>query len=369
MSAELTVERLRKVFPASLAAVDEVSFRVAPGEIVVLLGPSGCGKTTTLRCVAGLERPTSGTIAIGGAIVSDPARGVLVPPRRRNIGMVFQSYAVWPHMTVRQNVTYPLRQRKVPRTEANARVDEVLELVGLSEYAERPVVALSGGQMQRVALARSLVYQPQLLLLDEPLSNLDAKLRLRLRDDLRRIIKQTGVTALYVTHDQAEAVVLGDRIGVMRDGKLLQIASPDQIYNRPADMFVANFTGASIALPGRLVDRNGEFGTVETRSGSRLTAWLPPGVAAGGDVNVALRPENIRLGVQGADGPNHFTARVTGQRYQGTQTVYELSALGGHLEALELGTAARYPVGSDVKISLPPGLCWAYSAHETAPAD
>src|SRR5262249_10679268 len=358
-----------KVFSIGRPAIDDVSFRASAGEIVVLLGPSGCGKTTTLRCVAGLETPTSGEIAIGREAVSAPARGILVPPRLRNVGMVFQSYAVWPHMTVRQNVTYPLRQRKVPRAEANAKVDEVLALVGLSEYAERPVVALSGGQMQRVALARSLVYRPQLLLLDEPLSNLDAKLRLRLRDDLRRIIKQTGVTALYVTHDQAEAVVLGDRIGVMRDGKLLQIASADQIYNRPADMFVANFTGASNALAGRLIDRNGEFGTVETRGGNRLTAWLPGGGAAGNDVHVALRPENIRLGVHGGDGPKHLTPRRTGQRYQGTQTVYELAALGGSLEALELGTAARYPVGSDVEISLPPGLCWAYSAHETAPTD
>jgi iron(III) transport system ATP-binding protein len=272
-------------------------------------------------------------------------------------------------MTVRQNVVYPLRQRKIARAESGRKVDEVLELVGLSEYAERPVVALSGGQMQRVALARSLVYQPQLLLLDEPLSNLDAKLRLRLRDDLRRIIKHAGVTALYVTHDQAEAVVLGDRIGVMRDGRLLQIASPDEIYNRPADIFVANFTGASNALPGRLLERNGEFGTVETNGGNRLTAWLPPGVPAGSDVNVALRPENIRLGVQGTNEPNHFTARVTGQRYQGTQTVYELATLGGRLEALELGTSARYPIGSDVEILLPPGLCWAYSARETASSE
>jgi iron(III) transport system ATP-binding protein len=172
-----------------------------------------------------------------------------------------------------------------------------------------------------------------------------------------------------VTHDQAEAVVLGDRIGVMRDGKLLQIASPNEIYNRPADLFVANFTGASNALSGRLVERNGEFGTVETRSGNRLTAWLPPGVAAGNDVNVALRPENIRLGVQGTNEPNHFTARVTGQRYQGTQTVYELATLGAELEALELGTSVRYPVGTDVEISLPPGLCWAYSARETVASD
>jgi iron(III) transport system ATP-binding protein len=369
MSAELRVEHLRKVFAIGRPAVDDVSFRAAAGEIVVLLGPSGCGKTTTLRCVAGLETATDGEIAIGRETVSAPARDILVPPRLRNIGMVFQSYAVWPHMTVRQNVTYPLRQRKVARAEAGKKVDEVLALVGLTEYAERPVVALSGGQMQRVALARSLVYQPQLLLLDEPLSNLDAKLRLRLRDDLRRIIKQTGVTALYVTHDQAEAVVLGDRIGVMRDGKLLQIASPNEIYNRPADMFVANFTGASNALPGRLVDRNGEFGTVETRNGNRLTAWLPSAVSTGSDVNVALRPENIRLGVQSTNEPNHFTARVTGQRYQGTQTVYELTALGTQLEALELGTSMRYPIGSDVDILLPPGLCWAYSARETAPQE
>jgi iron(III) transport system ATP-binding protein len=229
MTATLEVTDLRKQFAIGRAAIDGVSFAVPAGEIVVLLGPSGCGKTTTLRCVAGLEHPTDGEISIGGRVVSSPARGILVPPRSRELGMVFQSYAVWPHMTVRQNVIYPLKHRKISRTDANKKVDEALELVGLSEYAERPVVALSGGQMQRVALARSIVYRPQLLLLDEPLSNLDAKLRLRLRDDLRVILKQTGMTALYVTHDQAEAVVLGDRIGVMRDGKLLQIGSPDDL--------------------------------------------------------------------------------------------------------------------------------------------
>src|ERR1051325_10480591 len=250
MSAELNVSHLQKQFIAGLQAVDDVSFSVAAGEIVVLLGPSGCGKTTTLRCIAGLEHATSGTIAIGGATVSAPARGVMVPPRLRNIGMVFQSYAVWPHMTVTQNIAYPLKPGKLCRDEVARRVGEVLLLVGLSDYASRPVVALSGGQMQRVALARALVYQPQLLLLDEPLSNLDANLRLRLRDDLRAIVKRTGVTALYVTHDQAEAVVLGDRIGVMRDGKLLQLASPTELYNKPADVFVANFTGASNEIQG-----------------------------------------------------------------------------------------------------------------------
>src|SRR5215216_395889 len=364
MSAELKVEHLRKIFSVGRPAVDDVSFRVATGEIVVLLGPSGCGKTTTLRCVAGLETPTSGVISIGGAVVSAPERGVLVPPRLRNLGMVFQSYAVWPHMTVRQNVVYPLKHRKLSRSDARRKVDEALELVGLAEYAARPVVALSGGQMQRVALARSLVYQPQLLLLDEPLSNLDAKLRLRLRDDLRRIIKQTGVSALYVTHDQSEAVVLGDRIGVMRDGRLLQMAPAGEIYNRPADLFVASFTGASNLLAGRVLERNGEFGTVEAASGDHLAAWLPPGVRAGEAVKVAVRPENVRLGANGEAGPNRFTARVAAQHYQGVQTVYQLTVLGGRLDALELGTSARYPIGSDVELLLPPALCWAYPARD-----
>ncbi|MET0633611.1 MAG: ABC transporter ATP-binding protein [Xanthobacteraceae bacterium] len=368
MSAPLSVSDLRKQFSIGRPAVDGVSFHVAAGEIVVLLGPSGCGKTTTLRCVAGLEHASAGRISIGAQVVSAPAEGVQVPPRLRNIGMVFQSYAVWPHMTVRQNVAYPLRHRRLARAAIDRKVDEVLALVGLAEYAERAVVALSGGQMQRVALARSLVYQPQLLLLDEPLSNLDAKLRVRLRDDLRRIIKQTGVTALYVTHDQAEAVVLGDRIGVMREGKLLQMGSPDEIYNRPGDLFVANFTGASNLLVGHVIAREGEFGTVEA-GGHRLTAWLPAAVRAGDPVKVAVRPENVRLGVNGASEPNRFTARVSGQRYQGTQTVYELAVLGGRLEALELGTNMRYPVGADIEVVLPPALCWAYPARENVEPD
>jgi ABC-type Fe3+/spermidine/putrescine transport system ATPase subunit len=359
MSAELRVERLQKVFAMGRPAVDDVSFTVAAGEIVALLGPSGCGKTTTLRCVAGLEHPSAGTIRIGGDVVSAPERGVLVPPRRRNIGMVFQSYAVWPHMTVRQNVAYPLRHRDVARGERDRRVDEALALVGLSDYAERAVVSLSGGQMQRVALARSLVYQPQLLLLDEPLSNLDANLRLRLRDDLREIVKRTGVTALYVTHDQAEAVVLGDRIGVMRDGKLLQIGPPEEIYNRPVDLFVASFTGATNRLAGRVIDRQGEFGTIEAASGHRLTAWLPVGVAAGAAVKIVVRPENVQCGAHGA-GANQFTARVLAQRYEGAQTVYDLAVLGGQLAVLELGTSARHDVDSDIAITMPPALCWAY---------
>ncbi|MBN8928985.1 MAG: hypothetical protein BGO51_04985 [Rhodospirillales bacterium 69-11] len=365
MSAELRVEHLRKVFstghpPVEKAAIDTVSFTVAAGEIVVLLGPSGCGKTTTLRCVAGLEHPTSGRIVIGGTAYTDPAAGVLVPPRSRNLGMVFQSYAVWPHMTVRQNVAYPLRARKTPRAEQGRAVQEALELVELAAYADRPVTQLSGGQMQRVALARAMVYHPQILLLDEPLSNLDAQLRLRLRDDLRRIIKRAGLTALYVTHDQTEAVVLGDRIGVMRDGKLLQLDTPREIYNRPADLFVAGFTGASNVIEGTVQGSQDGFAVVRARSGETLLARHGSGLHDGAAAKVALRPDNITFAP--ASGPNRFTARVASQHYQGTQTVYELAVLGTTIEALEVGSAARWDVGAEVTVGLPPELCWSYGA-------
>ena len=284
-----------------------------------------------MRCVAGLEHPTSGEISIAGNVVSSPERGILVPPRLRDLGMVFQSYAVWPHMTVRQNVVYPLKHRKIARAEANRKVDEVLELVGLSEYADRPVVALSGGQMQRVALARSIVYRPQLLLLDEPLSNLDAKLRLRLRDDLRVILKQTGMTALYVTHDQAEAVVLGDRIGVMRDGKLLQMGTPDEIYNRPADLFVANFTGATNELTGTLVGRNGEFGVVDFGDGRR------------GEAALAACARARRQGAHRAAAGKH-RHRQAGRRQQLSRPRAR-SPLSGHADRLR-HRSVRPPAGS-----------------------
>jgi iron(III) transport system ATP-binding protein len=357
MSGTLEVTDLHKQFSVGRPAVDGVSFTVPAGEIVVLLGPSGCGKTTTLRCVAGLEHPTAGSISIAGKVVSAPSRGISVSPRHRDLGMVFQSYAVWPHMTVRQNVVYPLKHRGVARADAARQVDEALALVGLTEYAERAVVALSGGQMQRVALARSIVYRPKLLLLDEPLSNLDAKLRIRLRDDLRRILKSAGMTALYVTHDQAEAVVLGDRIGVMRDGKLLQMGTPDEIYNRPADLFVANFTGATNELTGTLVERNGAFGLVDFGDGSRGEAALLHELSVGDKVRIALRPETIRIGGNGA---NSFAARLTDRRYQGTQTVYDLELFGKRLEALELGTAARHEVGVETTVALAREGCWAY---------
>jgi iron(III) transport system ATP-binding protein len=361
MSSELRVEHLEKTFsPGAKPAVDDVSFTVEAGEIVVLLGPSGCGKTTTLRCVAGLEHPTSGRIVIGGTVYTDPKAGVLVPPRSRNLGMVFQSYAVWPHMTVRQNVAYPLKARGASRGDIKRGVEEALELVELSAYADRPVTQLSGGQMQRVALARSMVYQPQILLLDEPLSNLDAQLRLRLRDDLRRIIKRVGLTALYVTHDQTEAVVLGDRIGVMRDGKLLQLETPIELYNRPADLFVAGFTGATNHLNGTAQSRDGEFGRI-AMGAAHLVARLGAGVAPNTHVKVALRPDNVIISPP-SPGPNQFTARVVSRHYQGTQTVYQLELLGAMVEAMEIGSAARHAEGDTVTVSLPREILWAYPA-------
>jgi iron(III) transport system ATP-binding protein len=368
VSAALSIEDLSKRFGVGRPAVNGVSFDVPAGEIVVLLGPSGCGKTTTLRCVAGLEHPTGGRISIGNRVVSDPERGVLVSPRERDIGMVFQSYAVWPHMTVRQNVAYPLKHRRRNGSgDINAKVNETLELVGLGDYADRPVVSLSGGQMQRVALARSLVYRPQLLLLDEPLSNLDAKLRIRLRDELRRILKQTGMTGLYVTHDQAEAVVLGDRIGVMRDGNLLQMAPPGEIYNRPADAFVANFTGASNVLRGKVLARSGEKATIDLGGAGQIQTWTPQPLAAGDKARIALRAENVRLGERGA--ANAFSGRVLERRYQGMQTVYDLDLSGQRLEALELGTAARHEAGSEVAVTLPADMCWAYRDEGMTVAD
>ena len=360
MSAALLIEDLVKKFGTGKAAVDGVSFDVPAGEIVVLLGPSGCGKTTTLRCVAGLEHPTGGRISIGGRVVSEPERGTLVSPRERDIGMVFQSYAVWPHMTVHQNVAYPLKYRRKNTSGSDnieTKVRDTLELVGLGEYAQRPVTSLSGGQMQRVALARSLVYRPQLLLLDEPLSNLDSKLRIRLRDELRRILKMTGMTGLYVTHDQSEAVVLGDRIGVMKDGKLLQMAPPGEIYNRPADSFVANFTGASNVLKGKVLERNGDQAVIDLGAAGRIAAWTPQPLSPGDDARVALRAENIRLGERGP--ANSFTGRVTERRYQGMQTIYDVEFGGQKVEVLELGTAARHNDG-EVALTLPPDTCWAY---------
>ncbi|ALV63592.1 MalK (Trehalose/maltose import ATP-binding protein) [Thermococcus sp. 2319x1] len=232
-----------KVF-GDVVAVRELSLEVRDGEFMILLGPSGCGKTTTLRMIAGLEEPTRGRIYIGDKLVADPEKGVFVPPKDRDIAMVFQSYALYPHMTVYDNIAFPLKLRRVPRVEIDRRVREVAELLGLTELLGRKPRELSGGQRQRVALGRAIVRRPQVFLMDEPLSNLDAKLRVKMRAELKKLQRQLGVTTIYVTHDQVEAMTMGDRIAVMNQGVLQQVGSPDEVYDKPANTFVAGFIGS-----------------------------------------------------------------------------------------------------------------------------
>src|SRR3954471_6480927 len=237
---------------AELKAVDDIDLAIEHGEFVTLLGPSGCGKTTTLRMVAGLERNDTGSIVIGGRVVSDAPAGLFVPPDLRKLGMVFQSYAIWPHMTVFDNVAYPLSVRHVAKAEIRERVMTALRLVEMERYADRPAPALSGGQQQRVAIARALVFEPEVLLLDEPLSNLDAKLRTQMGDEFRALQKRLGITSLYVTHDQAEAMALSDRVVVMHGGHILQIGTPEEIYQRPVSRLVAAFFGSPNLLDAKV---------------------------------------------------------------------------------------------------------------------
>jgi len=261
------ITRLAKAFEGKVV-LEEVSITVGEGQLVTLLGPSGCGKTTTLRCVAGLERPDRGEISIGGRLVASGERGIHEPPNRRGIGMVFQSYALWPHMTVFSNVAYPLRIRKRDRKEIRREVMEVLASVDMEQHANRPVTALSGGQQQRVALARAMVARPDVLLFDEPLSNLDAKLRAAMRREIRSVHERAGAASIYVTHDQEEAITLSDLVVVLRAGAIQQVGTPQAIYRRPVNAFVADFVGFDNLLAGTLVeDRGGVLG-VRLASGS-----------------------------------------------------------------------------------------------------
>src|SRR5262245_48094247 len=251
----LEVQNLIKLFNVRggrpVRAIDEVNFTVEQGEFFTLLGPSGCGKSTTLRCVAGLERPQNGKINLRGKTVFDSANRTHVDPNHRNIGMVFQSYAIWPHLNVFDNVAFPLRASGQRSTKIiSAKVAWSLELVGLNRFAERPATQLSGGQQQRVALARALVREPDLLLLDEPLSNLDAKLREHMRSELKRLQRELGITTLYVTHDQLESIQMSDRVAVMNAGQILQIGKPNDVYERPTSQFVADFMGSTNLING-----------------------------------------------------------------------------------------------------------------------
>ncbi len=250
MMALLELHQLEKAYDDShVPAVRALTLHIARGEFVTLLGPSGCGKTTTLRMIAGFVKPTGGLIRLDGQVLANAANGACVPPEARGMGMVFQSYAVWPHMTVAANVAYPLKLRRTPRAEIDRRVDAMLELVGLGGFAKRFPSQLSGGQQQRVALARALIAEPRVLLLDEPLSNLDAQLREAMRGELIDLHRRTGVTIVYVTHDQAEALAMSDRVVIMQQGAALQIGTPAEVYHRPTQRFIAEFIGAANMLP------------------------------------------------------------------------------------------------------------------------
>jgi iron(III) transport system ATP-binding protein len=290
--AGIGIEHVTKRF-GGVTAVRDLSLDIADREFVTLLGPSGCGKTTLLRLIAGFMAPDEGVVRVGAAMLSTPAS--VVPPERRGMGMVFQNYAVWPHKTVFQNVAFGLEVRRVGRADTQTRVGRVLELVNLAGLEGRYPSQLSGGQQQRVALARSLVVEPGILLLDEPLSNLDAKLRERMRWELKELQRRTGITFVYVTHDQSEAMALSDRIAVMHAGEIMQVGAPRAVYARPVNKIVADFMGLVNLISGRVLRAGGESGVVAVGGEHPIEARLPPGVVAGQPVQVAIRPESLRL--------------------------------------------------------------------------
>jgi iron(III) transport system ATP-binding protein len=290
--------RRRAAGLSAVAAVDDVSFEVAPGELFTLLGPSGCGKTTTLRSVAGLERPDGGTISVGGRMLYDAGRRVNVPANGRRLGMVFQSYAIWPHLSVFANVAFPLqvlpRRERPGKQGIEQRVARVLEATELGHLADRPATKLSGGQQQRLALARALVVEPKLVLLDEPLSNLDAKLRESMRFELKRLQRELGLTAVYVTHDQSEALAMSSRIAVMQAGRIVQVGKPRDVYEHPNCAFVADFIGVTNFIAGTVAATDGARCRVQTVDGDLWVDGGPP-VAVGATVTLSIRPEAIGL--------------------------------------------------------------------------
>jgi iron(III) transport system ATP-binding protein len=347
---DLTIEGLVKEFPGGVRAVDDVSLTIREGEFVTLLGPSGCGKTTTLNCVAGLERPDAGRIAVGTAVLTDIARRIVLPPERRDLGMVFQSYALWPHMTVRDNLAFALRLRKVSRAEIDSRIRATLELVELPGLEKRYPYQLSGGQQQRVALARAVVAEPRVLLLDEPLSNLDAKVRERARFWLRDLQRRLGITAVYVTHDQTEALAISDRVAVMSAGRVLQYAPPSDIYERPSSRFVAEFIGRSSFLRGEVV--RVAAGRAEVRlagSGTIVSAATAVDTARGDRVVLAVRSERIDMQGENA-AENVVHARIKSFVYAGAEYEYILDTPEGELRA----SSQRAVPGPDVSLHLPP---------------
>jgi iron(III) transport system ATP-binding protein len=347
-------------------AVQNVSLTVAPGEFVTLLGPSGCGKTTTLRCVAGLEQPDGGDIRIGGATVASAERGIHLNPEHRNIGMVFQSYAVWPHMTVFDNVAYGLRVRRAPADAIRKRTTRALELVGLGHLADRYATKLSGGQRQRVALARAIVYEPKVVLFDEPLSNLDAKLREQMRVELVRLQKEVGITSIYVTHDQSEALVMSDRVVVMNKGTIQQISDPRTIYAHPANAFVANFIGVANLMEGTLIGRSGEVCHLEVPLGQgraplRLQALGATGAMCGQKLILSLRPEDISVHLNAPNGSsagNAFEGEVIDTVYLGNFLECNVR-VGDHELGVQIDHFIQLSPGQKVHLAFRPehGLC------------
>lgn len=325
-------ESVVKLF-GNVRALDGISVSVLPNELFFLLGASGCGKTTLLRCIAGLETPTQGVIRFGERDVTRLA------PHKREAAMVFQSYALWPHLTVGQNIAFGLEERKVPKKEIRQRVEEALEMVRLPGYGERSIDQMSGGQQQRVSLARALVVRPKCLLLDEPLSNLDAQLRVEMRREIRRIVKENGLTGIYVTHDQEEALAMADRMAILNLGRIGQVGTPEEVYRRPADAYVANFIGETNLIDGEVLESRQGFAMVKTAGGplvGRLSGadWTPD---AGEWVKISVRPEAWRL-ESDANGEldNQIRGKIIERSYLGQRIQYWLETAAGRLQVVEL---------------------------------
>jgi iron(III) transport system ATP-binding protein len=360
---------------SGVVAVDRFNLTVEHGEFVTLLGPSGCGKTTTLRMIAGLERNTGGRISIGDRVLSDPAARVFVPPEQRRLGVVFQSYAIWPHMTVFENVAYPLRVRRRSAVEIDKEVMAALRLVEMERYADRPSPALSGGQQQRVAIARALVFAPEVLLLDEPLSNLDARLRSQMGDEFRALQRRLAITAVYVTHDQEEAMALSDRVVVMERGHVLQIGGPEAIYQRPANRAVAAFFGAPNLLDGRVTacrpDGENAFRLAVTGSGwqGECRAAEPYGVDE--PVIVLARPENVAITAAAPPDAGHiaFAGAVTEKIFRGARMSLKV-AVPGRIITVDASPLGGIKVGDHVALSVAPDATWAIrpDSPDTEPA-
>ena len=338
-----------------VAAVDRVSFSIDAGEIFTLLGPSGCGKTTTLRLVAGLEEPDAGEILVNGRPLAAPRRGIFVAPDKRQMGMVFQSYAIWPHLTVFENVAFPLRVRNEPPAAIIKRVLAALETVGLSGLDERGATALSGGQQQRVALARALVYEPSILLLDEPLSNLDAKLREQMRLEIRALQQNLQLTVLYVTHDQAEAMTLSDRIAVVHNGRFEQVGTPAEIYETPATPFVAEFLGRTVSFEGKLNKNHSScwIDLIGDRARILLKQELVLAFNAGQSIRLLTRPEDIEILPAGVLEQNQLPAKIEQVAYLGDHFEYHVLAAGVSF-VLSATKKHRYAPGSEVRLGVDP---------------